>query len=156
MSQVDEILGIRDSLVYIAEDDFPSRKMLRAVLSKNGLNVELFNTGEELLSRTRQKQPDLFLLDVMMPEVDGFETCKRLKQNPESINIPVIFLSANTTCETKEEGFEVGGVDFIEKPFRQRDLMFRILTHIRLKKALDKVLEYNHWLEKQINDVVSR
>ncbi len=156
MSQVDEILGIRDSLVYIAEDDFPSRKMLKAVLTKNELNVELFNTGEELITRTREQKPDLFLLDVMMPEVDGFETCKRLKEDPESVNIPVIFLSANTTCETKEEGFTIGGVDFIEKPFRHRDLMLRILTHIRLKKALDKVLEYNHWLEKQINEVVTK
>ncbi len=156
MSQVDEILGIRGSLVYIAEDDFPSRKMLNAILTKNGINVELFNTGEELLKRTGQQLPDLFLLDVMMPEIDGFETCNRIKQNPDCVNIPVIFLSANTTCETKEEGFGIGGVDFIEKPFKHRDLLMRIMTHIRLKKALDKVLEYNHWLEKQINDVVSR
>lgn len=97
--------------------------------------------GETGLSRAEQAQPDLILLDVMMPGIDGFETCRRLKSNTATQNIPVIFMTALAEAKNKVAGFEVGAVDYITKPIQQEEMLARIKTHIRLRELTDKLEE---------------
>jgi signal transduction histidine kinase len=88
----------------------------------------------------QHSQPDLILLDVMMPGIDGFETCQRLKANPKTCNIPIIFMTALTDVESKVKGFELGAVDYITKPFQEREVLARVTTHLHLRN-LTKQLE---------------
>ena len=93
--------------------------------------------------------PDLILLDVSMPEMDGFEVCRVLKNMPELSNIPVLFITARTDTEDVVRGFNVGGVDYITKPFNSTELLARVHTHLELKNARDALLKYNQELTRQ-------
>jgi signal transduction histidine kinase len=102
--------------------------------------------------------PDLILLDIMMPNVDGFEVCKKLKENDNTKDIPIIFLTALNDTEILVKGFQLGGVDYIIKPFKQNELLIRIETHIELKRARDTIVKQYKQLQaliKEKNDIVS-
>ncbi|RMH64517.1 MAG: response regulator [Calditrichaeota bacterium] len=152
MMDTDAMLQLDQTMVYIAEDDALSQRMLATFLKKEPFNFEIFSDGSSLLEAARQQTPDLFLLDVMMPQLDGFATCRLLKKDLHLAHIPVLFLTADATDNAKEQGFVEGGVDYITKPYKQRELIMRIRTHLRLKKAMDKLTEYNAWLEKQLRE----
>ena len=99
--------------------------------------------GEEALELVKDEHIDLILLDIMMPGIDGFEVCKRLKSNPATCNIPVIFITAKTEEEAIEKAYEVGGVDYITKPFRSKEVLSRVANHLAL-------LAQQHYLEYMI------
>ncbi len=89
-------------------------------------------SGEHALYQISRCSPDLILLDVLMPDMDGFETCRHLKANSATSKIPVIFITAMTDVEYKIKGFEVGGVDYIDKPFQQAEVLARVNTHLTI------------------------
>ncbi len=96
--------------------------------------------GEQALRRLEKPPlPDLILLDIMMPDMDGYEVCRRIQSNQKTSNIPVIFLSAKGTAEDIIQGFKVGAVDYVTKPFRPEELTARVNTHIRLKKTISEL-----------------
>jgi len=95
--------------------------------------------GERALDQIAQEIPDLILLDVSMPGMDGYEVCSIIKSNPKTKDIPVLFLSANTDAESIVKGFDVGGVDYITKPYRPREVLARVETHLKLKQLRDEL-----------------
>ncbi len=132
-------------------DDTPANLgVLAHVLEEHGLTVVVAQDGEEAIARAMRVRPDLILLDVMMPGVGGFETCRRLKAHPELSNIPVIFMTALAENSDKLRGFEVGGVDYVTKPFQIEEVLARINTHLMLCQVRRRLSEQNAKLQKEI------
>ena len=142
---------ISDSLILIAEDNAITIQLLQSFLKKEGLKSITCSNGIAALSLAKEKNPDLILMDVMMPKMDGYETCKRIKQDETLQHIPVVFLTAKVEETDKVRGFEVGGVDYITKPFAKTEVMVRIKTQLKLKKAADKLINYTERLEALVN-----
>jgi diguanylate cyclase (GGDEF)-like protein len=110
------------------------------LLTFDGYNVQTARSGESALKRVQESHPDLILLDIVMPGMDGFEVCERLKADSKTSDIPVVFVSSMTNTESKVKGFKSGGVDYINKPFQHAEILVRINTHItmlRLRKDLE-------------------
>ncbi len=122
--------------VLLLIDDKPSNLRVALHFLKNE-HFELLtaHSGKEGLEIARDEIPDLILLDVVMPEIDGFETCRRLKQDELTRDIPVIFMTALADNESKAKGFDLGGVDYIIKPLERREFLMRIRTHVELYKC---------------------
>ena len=116
-------------------DDHPTNLHLLEALLERQYRTENAKDGQSALEFVKSQKPDLMLLDVMMPEMDGFEVCKRLQADPETRDIPVIFLTARAEGEDVTKGFEVGAVDYVIKPFRREELLARVKNHIKLKQA---------------------
>jgi PleD family two-component response regulator len=116
-------------------------------------------SGEEALEIVEEERVDLILLDIMMPGLDGFEVCERLKSNEKTKDIPIIFITAKTDEESIEKAYEIGGVDYISKPFRAREVLSRINTHLSLseqKHSLEDSLKTNITLLNQYKEVVDK
>ncbi len=139
----------RNTLLLV--DDIPANlKVLVSYLQNFNFKVRIAQDGEDALQQVSYAKPDLILLDVMMPKIDGFETCRCLKQNPETQNIPVIFMSALNDTFDKVAGFEAGGVDYITKPFQHEEVLARVNTHLTLKHLREQVAEQNTFLEQRV------
>jgi len=137
----------RDRILIV--DDVPlGIKMLGEFLSRE-YEVVVATSGQKALEVAKSKLPDLILLDVIMPEMDGFETCRRLKGDPLTASIPVIFLTAMSDSDDVVRGLDAGGQDYIVKPFKKAEVLARIRTHIELKKAREKLAEYAREVEKK-------
>lgn len=124
--------------ILVVDDELKNVKLLEALLLPRGYTVVKAYNGEEALQQVQQMQPDLILLDVMMPILDGFEVCKRLKENDETRLIPVVIMTALGQVEDRIRGIEAGADDFLTKPVNQRELTARIETALRLKHAVDR------------------
>ena len=131
---MDESQKWRNSLVLLV-DDTPENLQVLGTLLEGMCRTAVAINGRDALHFIKKRPPDLILLDIMMPEMDGFEVCTRLKSDPQTRDIPVIFLSAMSEAEDKTRGFEVGSVDYITKPFDPVSLGKTI------KKKLEKCLE---------------
>lgn len=115
-------------------DDIPTNlKVLLTYLHNQNFKVLVAQDGEDALKKVRQVTPDLILLDVMMPKMDGFETCRQLKGDEKTRDIPVIFMTALTDTMDKVKGFSVGGVDYVTKPVQHEEVLARINTHLTLR-----------------------
>jgi two-component system sensor histidine kinase/response regulator len=108
--------------------------------------VQAAISGKMALKIIEKKKPDLILLDIIMPEMDGFMVCKHLKSNPDTASIPIIFVTVNTESEDIVEGFNLGAVDYVTKPFKPPELMARVRTHLELKNAREKIEKHNEEL----------
>jgi DNA-binding response OmpR family regulator len=129
-------------------DDMPSNlKVLSTFLRYNHFEVFVAEDGEIALEIIEFNSPHLILLDVMMPRIDGFETCKRLKSNPKTQEIPVIFMTALSDTVDKVKGFELGAVDYITKPFQQEEILLRIKTHLKVHLLQQQLQAKNTELE---------
>jgi signal transduction histidine kinase len=126
-------------LILAVDDSPPNLKVLGNILKENGLSPALVSNGIKALSSVKKRLPDLILLDVMMPDMDGFEVCKQLKQDAATKDIPVIFLTAKTEKEDVIGGLELGAVDYVTKPFNSNELMTRVNTHLELKAAKEEL-----------------
>jgi PAS domain S-box-containing protein len=116
-------------------DDIPKNlQILGSILGANEYLITPAMSGEQALARVEQLMPDLILLDVMMPGIDGFETCRQIKANPKTKEIPVIFLTAKTETVDIVQGFNVGAIDYVTKPFQAEELLTRVKTQISLKQ----------------------
>lgn len=125
---------VKNARLLIVDDHPKNIQVVGKILSNKGYRSIIAQSGLEALKAAQQAVPDLILLDVMMPEMDGFETCKQLKASPKTENIPIIFLTAKTETEDIVQGFEVGAVDYVNKPFNTHELLARIRTHLELKQ----------------------
>lgn len=147
----DEYADIQKAKIVLIDDN-PSNLMLAgSILKKNDYEVFTAKSGDEGLDLITRIMPDLILLDIMMPNMDGYQVCNILKQNAKLANIPVIFLTALQQTEDLLKSFEIGGVDYITKPFKKEELFARVKTHIELKRSKDIILSQNHKLHK-LND----
>ncbi|MCK5671976.1 MAG: response regulator [Spirochaetales bacterium] len=128
-------------VVLIVDDVKTNLIILKTLLGKEGFEILVASDGRECREVSETKEPDLILLDIMMPGEDGFETCKKLKSNPVTVDIPVIFVSALNETTNKILGFSVGAVDYVTKPFDQDEIIARVKLHLRLSKAMKAVIE---------------
>ena len=132
-------------------DDTPGNvKLLVDLLSVNGFDVIAARSGTECLERVAADPPDLILLDVMMPDVDGFAVCETLKANEATRDVPVIFLTALHETLDKVRAFSAGGVDYLTKPFEPRELLARVGTHLALRRAHRELEQQNARLREEI------
>ena len=111
--------------ILVVDDTSDSLRVLAGTLAADGYSVQPADSGELALAALAHHVPELILLDIRMPGIDGFEVCRRLKAEPRTRNIPVVFLSALTEVEDRVEGLKLGAVDFISKPFRKEELLAR-------------------------------
>jgi DNA-binding response OmpR family regulator len=123
--------------LLIVDDSFDNLKVVGNLLLEQGYNIFVANDGDSALKTLSVNKIDLVLLDIMMPGMDGFEVCSKIKANTDLRSIPVIFLSAKVETADIVKGFEVGGVDYVTKPFEKLELLARVDTHVRLKKTYD-------------------
>lgn len=116
--------------ILVVDDQAANREVLTAMLEAEGYEILVASDGESALGATEHGRPDLILLDVFMPQMNGFEVCRRLKQNPDTASIPVMFITARTDVDGIVEGFSAGGVDYVTKPFQDVEVLTRLQTHL--------------------------
>ncbi len=129
-------------LVLIVEDDEASRNLLKEALEKRGYETLEAADGFQGYKSAVEQSPDLVLLDVMMPDMDGFKVCEKLRENPETGSIPIIFTTALNDTSDVVRGFDAGGVDYITKPINILEAVARVDTHVRLRRLEKERIEY--------------
>ncbi|MBE9060813.1 response regulator [cf. Phormidesmis sp. LEGE 11477] len=122
------------SKILVVDDRLENLQLLKKLLTEEGYNVRQSPDGALALSNIPRFQPDLVLLDIMMPEMDGYTVCQQIKSNQQSKNIPVIFLSALDLTFDKVRAFEVGAVDYINKPFHPSEVIARVKNQLRMRE----------------------
>ena len=136
--------------ILVVDDNTENIKLAIRYLKEEGYRTAFATSGKQCLTLVHEHFYDLVLLDVMMPEMDGFETCREIKIIPQYKEVPVIFLTARTDKNSVVEGLETGGADYITKPFHGRELALRVGTHIELKRTREKLEEINAELQKEL------
>ena len=119
--------------ILIVDDNSQNIQFLGRILEENDFTPILARNGEQALILATKEEPDLILLDIMMPGMDGFEVCTRLKEMPQTEHIPIIFLTSITDKGNIVRAFELGGVDYVTKPFNPAELLARVKTHVEMK-----------------------
>ncbi len=143
---------LSESQIILVVDDNPTNlEVLSQTLSAGGFHVAVAMDGESAIEQVEYCQPNLILLDIMMPGVDGFETCHRLKANPKSHEIPIIFMTALSETEYKVKGLNAGAVDYITKPFQHEEVLARVGVHLQIGN-LTRQLETQNAALKQFNE----
>jgi diguanylate cyclase (GGDEF)-like protein len=138
--------------ILIVDDQPENLRLLSKVLTRRGYEVRPALSGTIALQAVKTRLPDLIMLDIMMPQMDGYEVCSRLKSQPETANIPVIFLSALDDVFDKVRAFSVGGVDYITKPFQSPEVIARVQHQLALKAINQQISELNDHLEKRVKE----
>ena len=126
--------------ILIVDDDLPSVRLLSNLLAAHGFDVRGARDGSTALLMVAADPPDMVLLDIQMPDMDGYQVCEQLKANPATRDIPILFISAQESVEDKIKGFEVGGVDFISKPYQIEEILARVKTHLTISRLRVKVV----------------
>jgi len=146
--------------LLIVDDKSSNIGILFEFLKQQGFHVLVARDGEEALDVARKQQPDLILMDIMMPKMDGFEACSIMQVDENLKDIPIIFITALKEQNSKIKAFQVGGVDYITKPFHQEEILARVNTHLKLKQANLKLqtqnqinAEYSEMLEAQVKEL---
>src|SRR5262245_19131916 len=129
--------------VLVVDDVMQNLQVVGTMLREEGYDVMPAGSGPQALERVRVRVPDLILLDLMMPEMDGLEVCRRLKTDPATQRIPIIFLTASNEMEHLVTGFGAGAVDYVTKPFNGPELLARVKTHLELKLARERLRQMN-------------
>lgn len=124
----------KSETILIVDDTIENLRLLSQILIENGYKVRAAKSGKEALASTNESMPDLILLDVKMPDLNGYEVCEKLKANEKTSSIPVLFLSSLTEEEDRLRGFTVGGVDYITKPFSYKEVIMRVKTHLEIAR----------------------
>jgi len=122
-------------VVLVVDDQMQNIQVVGTVLTREGYEVIPATSGAQALQRIAARLPDLVLLDVVMPDMDGFAVCKRLREHPDTASLPIIFVSAANDTETVVRGLEAGGVDYITKPFNKAELLARVRTQVDLQRS---------------------
>ena len=141
---------VRKPAILIIDDDPNNLAVLRDSLREFNYTVLAAEDGESGIARADYARPDLILLDIMMPGIDGYETCRRLKLLESTKDIPVIFMTALAETGHKVRGLEAGGVDYITKPFQQGELLARVGVHLSIRELTNKLREANESLENRV------
>src|SRR3712207_5309535 len=137
--------------VILVVDDTPTNlEVLFNFLTDSGFKILVAEDGESAIQKAKYASPDLILLDIIMPGIDGFETCRRLKANESTRDIPVIFMTALSETVDKVRGLQVGAVDYITKPLQQEEVLARVQTHLHLRNLTKQLQTQNLQLEQEI------
>jgi len=131
-------LDLAGRRILVVEDDRMNARIISSILRPEGFVTRETDSGEAALEVFREFNPDLVLLDVVLPGINGFETCRRLKADPAAASVPVIFITAKNQPDDIVEGLEAGGVDYVVKPFQPRETIARIRTHLHVRMLMDQ------------------
>ncbi|RAK08124.1 response regulator receiver modulated diguanylate cyclase [Halanaerobium saccharolyticum] len=143
----------RDKTILIVDDSKLNIQVLSDILKEKSYRISLARSGRMALEFVNMKKPDLILLDIMMPEIDGFEVCSRLKADPETKNIPIIFISGLDKSKDIVKGLKAGAVDYIVKPFQKEVVLARVNTHLKLSETQRKLEKTNNELKELLKEV---
>lgn len=135
-------------IILIVDDNLLNLQVTAKILKEKGFLISLAQDGETALNMLEQQTPDLILLDIMMPGIDGLEVCRKIKQNKKLKEIPVIFLTAKDQIKDLVEGFKAGGVDYISKPFNRNELLIRVKNHLTISFLTNELRETYKSLKK--------
>lgn len=138
------------SNILIVDDVLENIQVAMSMLKEDSYNFSYAYNGEKALELLKNGSFDLVLLDIMMPGIDGYEVCRRIKKDPRLLDIPVIFLTAKADVDSMAQGFEVGGLDYIVKPFHANELLARVKTHLELYKSKQVLKENNLTLHTKL------
>ncbi|GGA12984.1 response regulator [Okeania sp. KiyG1] len=140
-----------DKITILIVDNCPHiLSCLSEIIRSKGYEIKQANSGKSALKSVIDSKTDLILMDVKMPIIDGYQVCKQLKTNPNTHNIPVIFMSEISDTTERIKGFEAGGIDYISKPIQREEVLARIESQLTIKKLHIKLEEKNKQLEKEI------
>ncbi len=128
--------------ILIVDDSSDCKNLLKEILKPKNYQIFTAQSGRDALIKVKELEPDLILLDIVMPEISGFHVCHRLKSDSNIKNIPIIFISASDDINDLAEGFRLGGVDYINKPFRKEEVLARVNTHLQLKFLIDEKIKF--------------
>ena len=137
----------KNSLVLLVDDTPQNIQVLGAILRNQGYSFALTTSGKETYQLLEKVTPDIILLDVMLPDEDGFSICRKLKGSIITADIPVLFLTAKNNTADKIQGFKIGAVDYITKPFEELEVIERVKNHLQAKLDRDQIRAYNKELE---------
>lgn len=146
----------KSNVILIVDDNPANLGVLSDVLDDAGIDVLVAQDGESAIQKTSYDPPDLILLDVMMPGIDGFETCRQLKANLSTQNIPVIFMTALSDTVDKIKGFHLGAVDYITKPFEQEEVLIRVKHHLQVSNLTKQLQTQNQLLNQLTQELEQR
>jgi two-component system, NtrC family, sensor kinase len=141
-----DLTNIERGNILVVDDTPANLRLLAGILNRNGYKVRPVPSGELALSAVRGMPPDLILLDIMMPEMNGYEVCEKIKSDERTRDIPVIFISAINDVLDKVKAFAVGGVDYITKPFQMEEVLVRVETHLAMCQLQSKLKQKNEEL----------
>ncbi|MEN8210365.1 MAG: response regulator [Thermodesulfobacteriota bacterium] len=133
-----------DAVIMIVDDSPASLKLLTDILASQGFDVRQALNGQMALEAVKQQLPDLIILDIRMPEMDGLEVCRQLQNDGDTRKVPVIFISGLSDSDDKIQAFEAGGLDYITKPFQEAEVLARVKLHLalsRMKQGLEKLVQ---------------
>ncbi|MBF0462549.1 MAG: two-component system response regulator [Magnetococcales bacterium] len=136
--------------IILVVDDMPVNLKVLVTILSHDYTVAIATSGQEALQIVADDPPDMILLDIMMPEMDGYEVLRRLKDDGETLNIPVIFITAMVEVDDETKGFDLGAVDYITKPFSLPIVKARVQTHLALIQAQHQLEKHNHFLEEKV------
>ena len=136
----------------IVDDHVDNLKMLAAMLTEHGYSVRPTNVPTMVMTAVRKNPPDLILLDIQMPDLNGFELCERLKADPQACRIPIIFLSVLDDVGSKVKGLEMGGADYITKPFQVEEVLARVELHLTVQQLQRELKEKNRSLQQEVRE----
>ena len=139
--------------ILVVEDDTDNLKMLKIILEEEGYIVRPTTNGTIALSAAKARTPDLILLDITLPDIDGFEICETLKKIPDTRNIPILFLTGKTKTDDILKGFQIGGADYITKPYNNEVVLARINTHLQLRRIHIELIKKNEDLELAVKNI---
>lgn len=148
-----DIINNKNYQVLIVDDTPTNIQLAGSILQQENYEIAFAQNGKIALELLESHNFDLILLDIMMPEMNGFEVCKRLKASEKTKDIPVIFLSAKKEREDVIEGLKIGAVDYVTKPFNSEELIVRTRTHLELKRARDNQKRLIHKLQKALAEI---
>jgi len=141
---------IENSKIMIIDDQPSNLSVMFQYLNEFNTELMLIQKGQEAIEIADLKKPDIILLDIIMPDMNGFETCRKLKENKNTADIPVIFMSCLTDTDNIVKGFECGGIDYITKPVRREEMIARISTHLKIRRTEESLKKYSDHLEELV------
>ena len=144
--------GASDFAILMVDDLPKNLQVLGSILKSQDYQVEFATSGRSALNWLEKRTFDLVLLDLMMPEMDGFDVCQTIRKNEELNDMPIIFLTAKMDKDSLIKGFELGGQDYITKPFDSSELLARVKTHLELGKSKQRLSNINQWLEQKVEE----
>ncbi len=156
MSGMSSEVNLEMGRILIVDDNPNNLKVLSEALGNTGWEILVATDGEGAIEQAEYSQPDIMLLDVMMPGMDGFETCLHLKANHTTQDIPVIFMTALADTVDKVKGFNVGAVDYITKPFEHEEVLARVKSQLKIRSLARQVQQKNQELERLAQDLEAR
>ena len=136
--------------ILIVDDNHNNLEVLSETLTRSGFQVAVAIDGETAIEQIQYYKPELILLDVMMPGIDGYQTCKQIKSNPDTFDIPIIFMTALSDTEHKVKGFALGAVDYVTKPFQREEVLARVRVQLQLRNLARTLEGQNRMLKKEI------